>query len=172
MTNLDSILKSRDITLLTKVSSQSYGFSSSQVWMWELDSKESWVLKNWCFRTVVLEKTLESSLGSKEIKPVNPKGNQPWVLIARTDAEAEAEASNTLATWCKQPTHWKRPWCWKGLRAGGEAGDRGWDGWMVSLNGCEFEQTLGDTEGQGSLGAAVHMVAKSQTQLSNWTTIR
>ena len=70
--------------------SQSYGFSSSHVWMWELDNKEGWAVKNWCFQTVVLEKTLESSLECKEIKPVNPKGNQPWIFIGRTDAEAEA----------------------------------------------------------------------------------
>ena len=69
---------------------QSHGFSSSHVWMWELDHKEDWALKNWCFWTVVLEKTLESPLDSKEIKPVNPKGNQPWTYIGRTDAEAEA----------------------------------------------------------------------------------
>ena len=70
-------------------SSQSYGFSSGHVWMWELDCKESWVLKNWCFWTVVLEKTLESPLDSKEIQPVHPKGNQFWIFIGRTDAEAE-----------------------------------------------------------------------------------
>ena len=70
--------------------SQSYGFSSSQVWMWELDHKEGWGLKNWCFWTLVLEKTLESPLDCKEIKPVNPKGNQPWIFIGGTDAEAEA----------------------------------------------------------------------------------
>ena len=68
--------------------SQSYGFSSSHVWIWELDHKEGWMLKNWCFWTVVLEKTLESSLNCKEIKPVNPKGNQSWIFIGRTDAEA------------------------------------------------------------------------------------
>ena len=71
-------------------SSQSYGFSSNHVWIWELDHKESWVPKNWCFSAVVLEKTLESPLDIKEIKPVNPKGNQPWIFIGRTDAEAEA----------------------------------------------------------------------------------
>ena len=87
MTNLDSILKSRDIT--NKVpSSQSYGFSSSHAWMWELDHRESWVLKNWCFWTMVLEKIIESPLDSKEIKPVNPKGNKSWIFIGRTDAEA------------------------------------------------------------------------------------
>ena len=72
------------------LSSQSYGFSSNHVWMWELDYKESWALKNWCFWSVVLEKTLESPLDCKEIKPVNSKGNQSWIFIGRTDAEAEA----------------------------------------------------------------------------------
>ena len=71
------------------LSSQSYGFSSGHLWMWELDYKESWALKNWCFWTVVLEKTLESPLDGKEIQPVHPKGNQSWIFIGRTDAEAE-----------------------------------------------------------------------------------
>ena len=87
--------------------SQSYGFSSSHVWMWELDRKEGWVLKNWCFWNVVLEKTLESPLDYKEIKWVHPKGNQWWIFIGRTDAEAEV--SNTLATWCEELTHRKIP---------------------------------------------------------------
>ena len=87
MANLDSILKSRDINLPTGPYCQSYGFSSSHVQMWELDHKEGWAPKNWCFRTVVLEKTLKSPLDSK-IKPVNPKGNQPWIFIGRSDAEA------------------------------------------------------------------------------------
>ena len=91
-TNLDSILKSKDINHFAekRLYSQSYGFSSSHVWMWELDYKESWAPKNWCFWTVVLEKTIESALDCKEIKPVNPKGDQPWTFIGRTDAEAEA----------------------------------------------------------------------------------
>ena len=76
--------------------------------MWELDHKEGWVLKNWCFWTVVLEKTVESPLDCKEIQPVSPKRNHPWIFIPRTDAESEA-----LATWCKKPSHWKRPWCWE-----------------------------------------------------------
>ena len=91
MTNLDSILKNRHYFTDKCLYSQSYGFSSSHVWMWELDYKESWVLKkNWCFGTVVLEKTLESPLDCKEIQPVHPKGNQSWIFIGRTDAEAEA----------------------------------------------------------------------------------
>ena len=126
--------------------SQSYGFSSSHVWMWELNHKQGWVSKNWCFQIVMLEKTLEGPLDCNEIKPVNLKGNQPWIYIGSTDVEAE---TNTFETWCKEPTHWKRPWCWERLRARGEGGDRGWDGWMASPT--EFEQTPGDREGQGSL---------------------
>ena len=111
-------------------SSQSYGFSSSHVWMWELDYKKSWAPKNWCFWTVVLEKTLESPLDCREIQPVNPKGNWSWKLIGRTDAEAETP--NTLATWCKELTHLKIPWCWEWLKVGGKGDDKGWDGWMAS----------------------------------------
>ena len=81
--------------------------ASPTQWMWELDYKESWELKNWCFWTVVLEKTLESPLDYKEIKPVNPKGNQTWRLIGR----CWSWSSNTLTTWCKVQAHWERPWC-------------------------------------------------------------
>ena len=91
VTNLDNILKSRDIILPTKCPfSQNYGFSICYIQMWELDHKEDWMLKNWCFQTVVLKKTLESSLNSQKMKPVNPKGNQPWIFTGRTDAEAKA----------------------------------------------------------------------------------
>ena len=86
--------------------------------------------KNWCFWTAVLEKTLESPLDCKEIQPVHPKGDQSWVFIGRTDAEAETP--NTLATSCKELTHWKRPWCWERLKAGGEGVNKEWDGWMAS----------------------------------------
>ena len=89
MTNLDSILKSRDYFANKVPSCQSYGFSISHVWMWELDHKEGWALKNWCFWTVVLEKTLESPLDCKEIQPVHPKGDQSWMFIGRTDVGAE-----------------------------------------------------------------------------------
>ena len=105
---------------------QSCGSSIHHVWMWELYHKEDWVLKNWCFQTVVLEKTLESPLGCKEIKPANAKGNQPWRI------DAEAKSSNTLATRCEELTHWIRPLCWEGLKAGGEEDNRGWDGWTAS----------------------------------------
>ena len=89
MTNPDSILKSRDITLPTSLSSQNYGFSNSHMKM-KVGYKEGWALKNWCFRTVVLEKTLENHLDCKEVKSVSPKENQSWMFIGRTDAEAEA----------------------------------------------------------------------------------
>ena len=84
------------------------------------------------------------------IKPVSPQGNKPWIFIGMTDAEAES----SLTTWCEESTHWKRPWCWERLKAEGKVGDRGWDGWMVSLsNGHEFGKTLGDGEGQGNLAS-------------------
>ena len=111
-------------------SSQSYGFSSSHVKMCELDHKGSWALKNWCFWTVVLEKTLESPLDFKEIQPVHPKGNQSWIFIWKD--WCWSWNSNTLVTWCKELTHWKRPWCWERLKAGREGDNRGWDGWMAS----------------------------------------
>ena len=90
MTNLNTVLKSRHHFTDKGLYSQSYGFSSSHVWMWELDRKGGWVSENWCFLTVVLENILESPLGNKEMKPVNPKGNKPWKFTGRTDAEAEA----------------------------------------------------------------------------------
>ena len=112
-------------------SSQSYGFASSYVWVWELNYKESWALKNWCFWTVELEKTLESPLDCKEIQPVHPKGNQSWIFIGMTDAEAE-----TPILWspdAKSWLIWKNPDSGKErLKVRGEGDDRGWDGWMAS----------------------------------------
>ena len=111
------------------LSSQSYGFSSGHVRMWELDYKESWALKVWCFWTVVLEKTLESPLDSKEIQPV---------ILKEISLEYQEDwcwrwSCDNLATWCEELTHLKRPWCWETLKAGGEGDSRGWDGWMASL---------------------------------------
>ena len=97
--------------------------------MWELDCEESGVLKNWCFWTVVLEKTLESPLDCKEIQPVHPKGYQSWLFMKDW---CWSWNSNTLVTWCEELTHWKRPWCLEVLGAGVEGDDRGWDGWMAS----------------------------------------
>ena len=111
--------------------SERYGFSSSRVWMWELDYKESWVPKNWCFWTVVLEKTLESPLDCKEIKPVHPKEFSPEYSME--GLVLKLKNSSTLATWWENLSPWKRPWSWKRLKAGGKWVDRGWGGWMVSL---------------------------------------
>ena len=133
MTNLDSILKSRDITLLTKVCVVKamifpvvmYGCEN-----WSINKDECQRI-NWCFQSGVLEKTLESPLDSKDIKPVNPKGNQSWIFMGRTDAEAE-----TPILWPPDVKNWligKKPWWWERLKAGGEGCDRGWDGWMASL---------------------------------------
>ena len=132
MTNLDSIFKSRERHYFANkgASGQGYGFSNGHVWMWELDCEESWAQKNWCFWTVVLEKTLENPLDCEEIQPVYPQGDQSWIFTGRPDVEAETH--NTLATWCKDLTHWKRPWCWERLKAGGEGDDRGWNGWKAS----------------------------------------
>ena len=109
-------------------------FFHSHGQMWELGHKEGWVPKNWCFQTMVLEKTLESSLDSKAIKPVTLKGNQPWIFTGRTDAEAEAPI---LATWCEELTQEKTLLLGKieGRRRGGQ---RGWDGWMASLTCCTW----------------------------------
>ena len=110
--------------------SQSYGFSSSHIWMWKLDYKEDWALKNWCLRSVVLEKTLQSPLACKEIQPVHPKGDQSWMFIGRTDVEAETPI--LWPPYAKSWLIWKRPWWWERLRAGGEGNDGGWNGWMAS----------------------------------------
>ena len=139
--------------------------------MWELDNKESWALKNWCFWTVVLEKTLESPLDSKEIQPVHPKGNQSWVLIGRTDAETPILWPPNVKSWL---THWKRPWCWERLKVGGEGDDRGWDGWMVSPTWWTWVWVnSGSWWWTGRPGRdAVHGVVKSQTRLSDWTKLK
>ena len=107
-------------------SSQSCGFSSSHVWMWELDHNVSWTLKNWCFQTVVLGKAHEIPLDC-EIKSVHPK-----VLNNHWQDWCWNWSSNTLATWCEEQTPWKRPCCWERLKAGGDRINRGWIGWMAS----------------------------------------
>ena len=99
--------------------------------MWELDYREGWASKNWYFWTVVLEKILERPLDCKEIQLVHPKGDQSWVFIGRTDAEAETPILRPPE--CEELTHVKKPWCWERLRAGGKGDNRGWDGRMASL---------------------------------------
>ena len=150
-------------------SSQSYGFSSSHVWMWELDYKESWILKKWCFWTVVLEKILESPLDCKEIQPVHSKGDQSWVLFGRTDAEAETPILGLPHA--KSWLNGKDPHAGQDWRQEEKATTEDeMVGWHHQLIGHEFEQTLGDDERQEAWrAAAVHGVAKSQTQLNEWT---
>ena len=133
-----------------QLANQGYGFSSSHVWMWELDYKKCWAPKNWCFWTLMLEKTLESPLDCKEIQPVNPKENQSWIFIGRTDAEAE-----TLILWPPDAKNWL-------LRRDPDVGkdwkqeekgtiEDGMVGWHDRLDGHEFEQAPEDSEGPGSL---------------------
>ena len=150
MTNLDSILKSRDITLPGGLSSQGYGFFSDHVWMWELDCEESWGPKNWCFWAVVLEKILESPLDCKEIQPVHPKGDQSWVFIGRTDVEAETPIlwPPDLKSWL----FWKDPDVgkeWRQKEKGTTEDEMAaWHHW---LDGREFEWTPGVGDGPGVL---------------------
>ena len=135
--------------------------------MWELYHKEGWALKNWCFLTVMFEKTLESPLDLMEIKPVSTKGNESKIIYLKN--RYWSRSSNTLATWCEELTHWKKTLMLGKIEAGGEGDDRGWDGWMASLtNGNEFEQTPGDSEGQESL-VCCSPWGCSQTWLSDWT---
>ena len=155
--------------------SQSYGFPSSHVWMWELDYKESWGPKNWCFWTVVLEKTLESPLDCKEIQPVHPKGNQFWIFIGRIDAEAEIpilwppDGKNQLIG--KDPDagkDWRQEEKTEGMTEDEMAG------WHHQLNGHEFEQAPGDGDGQGGLACLSPWGHKESdtTERLNWTELK
>ena len=144
-------------------SSQSCGFSSSRVWMWKLDYKESWALKNWCFWTVVLEKTLESPLDCKEIQRVHPKENQSWIFFGRTDAETEPPI-----LWPPDAKNWligKDPDAMKNWRTEDEM-----VGWHHRLDGHEFEQVPGVGDGQGSLACCSPWGHKESdmTEWLNW----
>ena len=147
-------------------SGQRCGFSSSHVWMWELDHKEGRAPKNWCFWTVVLEKALESPLDCKEIKPANPQGNQSWMFIGSTDANAPTlwppDAKNWLLR--KDPDAGKH---WRQEKKGTMEDEMvGWHRW---LDGHEFEQTPGLLMDREAWHATIHGVSKSRTWLSDWT---
>ena len=137
--------------------------------MWELDCKESWALRNWCFWTVLLETNFECPLDCKEIKPVNPKVNQSWIFIGRTDAEAE-----TPIRWPLDAKNWLngKDWCWERLKAEGE-GQR--MKWLDGINDCidiSWHKLWEMVKDREVLCAVANGVAKSQTQLSNWTELR
>ena len=147
-------------------STQGYGFSSGHVWMWELDCEESWTPKNWCFWTVVLEKTLGSPLDCKEIQPVHSKGDQPWVLFGRNDAKAE-----TPVLWPPRAKSWL---IGKDSDAGRDSGqeEKGtaedeMAGWHHRLDGCESEWTPGVGDGQGGLACCDSWVRK-ESDTTEW----
>ena len=131
MTNLDIVLKSRDITLPAKVHLFKGMVFPVVMYGCELGYKERWTLKNWCFWTVGLKKILASALNFKEIQQVHPKENQSEYSLEGLMLKLKLQ---TLAAWCKELTHLKRPWCWERLKAQGEGEDRGQDGWMASSN--------------------------------------
>ena len=163
------IKKQRHYSVIKGLSSQSYGFPSSYIWMWELDHKKSWAPKNWWFWTVVLEKTLESPLDCKEIQPVHPKGNQSWIFIGRTDAEAE-----TPVLWLPDAKNWLigkdsvagKDWKQeeKGMTEDKMVGRHHW------LDGHEFEQALGVGDGQRTLACCSPWGHKEldKTEQLNW----
>ena len=169
MSHQDSILKSRDITLSTKLCLvKCILFSSGLVWMWVLDYKGNWAQKNWCFWTVVLEKTLESPLDHKEIQPVHPNGEESWMFIGRTDVEAETPM--LCPPDAKSWLIWKNPDAGKdwGKQEKGTTEDE-MVGWHQRVDGYGFGWTLGVDDGLGGVVCCGSWVAKSRKWLSDWT---
>ena len=149
-------------------SSQSYGFSSSHIWVWELDYKESWMWKNWCFWTVVLEKTLESPLDCKEIQPVYRKGNQSWISL-----EGLMLKLQYFGHLMRRTDSLEKTWCWESLRAGEEGDDRRWDGWMASLIWWTWVWTSsGSWWWTGKPNMLQSMGSPSWTLLSDWIELK
>ena len=153
------------------MSSQSYGFSCGHVWMWELDCKESWALKNWCFWTVVLEKTLKVPWTARRFNQSILNDNSPEYSLKGLMLKMKLQ----YLMWCEELTHLKRPWCWERLKVG-EEDNRGWDGWMASLTQWRWvwvsSRMMDRVMDREAWRAAVHRVAKSQTWLSDWSELK
>ena len=172
MTNLDSILKSKDITLPKKVclSSQSYGFPSTHVWIWELEYKEVWffgwvqrtnAFELWCWRRF-LRVPWTARSNQLILKEISPEYSLEGLMLKLK--------LQYFPTWCEELAHWKRPWCWERLKAGGEGDDRGWDGWMASLIWWTWVSvSSGSWWWTGEPGVLQSMGSQSWTQLSDWT---
>ena len=135
--------------------------------------KKAWAPKNWCFQIVLLERRLENPLNFKDIKPVSPKGNQPWIFNGRTDAETEAPILWPPDEWPNEPTPWKRPWCWERWKATGKGGSSGlrWLETITDSMDVNLSKLWKTVEDRGAWSAAIHGITKGQKWLNNWPAI-